>query len=271
MLNMQSLQPRHRSKFIPQEAAMLFGFNLNHLFIFPFQDSEARKHFLVGCLIYLAGFFIPILPWLFVTGYNAILIRQVLSGEKPHLVPWENWEALLKDGARLFGIRLAYSSPLLILILPLFLVLFAIPFLQIFGQNSDSYSFGILSLLFVFVTTGISLLIMPLSLAIGLIVPAAEVHMIAKDNFTAGFQMKEWWPIFKKNWGGFVVAMAIVYALLMVMSFVMQMMFITLILICLLPIFMPAVSMYYSVIQYVAFAQAYKDGHDGLSIEAIAT
>ena len=125
-------------------------------------------------------------------------------------------------------------------------------------------------LLLVFVSTGISLLIMPLSLAIGLIVPAAEVHMIAKDDFTAGFQVKDWWPIFKKNWGGFVVALAIVYVLIMVMSVVMQMMFITLILICLLPIFMPAVSMYYSVVQYVAFAQAYKDGNDRLDMKAVA-
>ena len=59
---------------------MLFGFNLNDLFIFPIRDQEARKHFLVGCLLYLAGFIIPIVPWLIVAGYNAILIRQVLNG-----------------------------------------------------------------------------------------------------------------------------------------------------------------------------------------------
>jgi hypothetical protein len=52
---------------------------------------------------------------------------------------------------------------------------------------------------------------------------------------------------------------------------VMQIMFFTLVLICLLPIFMPAVSMYYSVIQYVAFAQAYKHGSDQLSIKDLAT
>src|SRR5690242_11174147 len=103
---------------------MLFGFDLNHLFKFPFQDKEARQYFLIGCVIYLAGFIIPILPWLVVTGYSAILIRQVLNGEKPHLVRWENWEALLTDGAKMFGIRLIYSSPLLLVILPLFIIVF---------------------------------------------------------------------------------------------------------------------------------------------------
>ena len=250
---------------------MLFGFNLSDLLIFPFRDSESRKYFFVGCLIYLAGFVIPILPWLIVTGYNANLIRQVLNGEKPHLVPWENWEALLKDGARLFGVRLIYSSPLFVLILPIFLLSFAFPLFPIFIQNSDSQSIGAAYLIFILIITGISLLIMPLSLAIGLVVPAAEVHVIAKNDFTSGFQVKEWWPVFKKNWGGFVAALAILYALMMVMGVVMQILFITIVLMCLLPFFMPAVSMYYSVIQYVAFAQAYKDGNDRLlAIEAVA-
>jgi len=179
---------------------MLLGSSLNHLFVFPLQDSEARKQFLIGCLIYLAGFFIPILPWLIVTGYSAILIRQVLNGEKPHLVPWDNWEALLKDGARLFGIRLIYVSPLLLLILPVFLMFLAFPFFSILFQHSDHQSMGMVSLLFVLGITGISLLLVPLSLAIGLIVPAAEIHVIARDEFAAGFQVKQWWPIFKKNW-----------------------------------------------------------------------
>ena len=179
---------------------MLFGSSLNHLFVFPLQDSEARKQFLIGCLIYLAGFFIPILPWLIVTGYSAVLIRQVLNGEKPHLVPWDNWEALLKDGARLFGIQLIYLSPLLLLILPVFLMFLAFPFFSILFQHSDHQSMGMVSLLFVLGITGISLLLVPLSLAIGLIVPAAEINVIARDEFAAGFQVKQWWPIFNKNW-----------------------------------------------------------------------
>lgn len=249
---------------------MLVGFNLNNLFLFPIQDQEARRHFLTGCLIYLASFFIPILPWLVLLGYNAILIRQVLNGEKPHLVRWENWEALLKDGVKLLGIRLIYSSPLLALMLPLFLLSFAFPLFPILSQNSDGQSIGAVYLIFALIIMGISLLIMPMSLAVGLIVPAAEIHMIANDDFRAGLRFKEWWSIFRKNWGGFVVALAIVYALMMVMSFAMQIMFVTIILICLLPIFMPVISMYSAAVQYVAFAQAYKIGKDKLYVEATA-
>jgi hypothetical protein len=250
---------------------MLFGFDLNQLFVFPFQDSEARKHFLIGCLIYLAGFFIPILPWIVVVGYCAILMRQVLNGEKPHLVPWGNWETLLKDGAKLFGIRLIYGSPLLILMIPFFLMFLAFPFFPILAQNSNSQDIGMATFILMLINMGAFLIIMPLSLVIGLIAPAAELHVVAKDDFAAGFQVKEWWPIFKKNWGGFVVALAIMYGIVMVMSIVMQVMFFTIVLACLFPLFLPVVSMYSAVVQYVAFAQAYKDGRDKLDIAVVPT
>lgn len=249
---------------------MLFGFNLNQLFAFPFEDDQARKYFLIGCLVYLAGFIIPILPWLIFTGYNAILMRQVLNGEKPHLVPWENWEALLKDGARLFGIRFIYTSPLFILLVPLFMMFFASPFIPFLFQNGNRQEVGTAYFLFSLAMTGAGLLMMPLSLVISFIVPAAEVHMVAKDEFAAGFQIKEWWPIFKKNWGGFLVALAIMYGLVMAMSLVMQVLFFTIVLACLFPLFMPVIAMYIGVVQYVAFAQAYKEGKEKLYLEAAA-
>ena len=247
---------------------MLFGYNLNDLFLFPVQDQDARKHFLIGCLIYLAGFIIPILPWIVATGYIAILIRQVLNGEKPHLVPWENWEALLKDGARLFGVRLIYASPLLVLFFLMMLAVFALPFFAGLAQNDSNPDFGMAPLLFPLVLGGASLLIMPLSLAIGLIVPAAEIHVIAQDSFQAGFKVQEWWPIFKKNWGGFVVALAILYGISMLMSIVMQIMIFTVVLLCLFPFFLPVISMYSAVVQYAAFTQAYKEGRDKLRLDA---
>ena len=250
---------------------MLLGFNLSDLFMFPMEDGEARKHFLIGCLIYLAGFFIPILPWLVTAGYSAIIIRQVLNGQKPHLVPWDNWEILLKDGARLFGIGLVYSLPLLILMILFFAIFFAFPFFSLSLHDGNNQGLGMLSILFILFTMGAFILIFPLSLAIGLVVPVAEVHAIAKDDFMAGFRVKEWWPIFKENWVGFVVVLAIMYALIMVMSFVMQILLMTFILICVLPIFMAAISMYYSVIQFAMFAQAYKDGQNKLNSDTVPT
>ena len=246
---------------------MLFGFDLNHLLLFPLKDDEARKYFLVGCLLYLAGFFIPILPWLVTSGYSAIIVRQILNGEKPHMVPWDNWEALLKDGARLFGIGLVYSIPLFVLMLLFFMLFFMAPLLPVFMQGSNNQGFEFVSVVFILIGTGLSLLFFPVSLALGIIIPAAEIHVIAKDEFMSGFNVKEWWPIFKQNWGGFVVAMAILYGLTMVMSFAMQFLLITIVLICVLPLFMAVFLTYYSIIQFALFARAYKDGKEKLALE----
>ena len=40
---------------------MFFGINLNEIFTFPFKDAESRKYFLIGCLVSLTAFIVPIL------------------------------------------------------------------------------------------------------------------------------------------------------------------------------------------------------------------
>jgi hypothetical protein len=46
-------------------------------------------------------------------------------------------------------------------------------------------------------------------------------------------------------------------------------MFFTIVLACLFPLLLPVVSMYSAVVQYVAFAQAYKDGRDKLDAAVV--
>ncbi|MBK9926775.1 MAG: DUF4013 domain-containing protein [Anaerolineales bacterium] len=234
---------------------MLLGFSLNDLFLFPLQDREARKHLLIGSLIYLAGFIIPILPILVITGYHAIIVRQILNGEKPHLVKWDNWDALLKDGLRMMGIRLVFALPIFVLMFPFFISMFALPFIASLGKGNENIIF-----IFILISILVFILITPLSLIIGIIAPVSEIHMLAKDEFTAGFKVSAWWPIFKANWGGFVLAYAIVYGATMVLMFAMQFLFVTVVLICLVPFLLAGISMYYTLIMYVTFAQAYKQG-----------
>ena len=135
-------------------------------------------------------------------------------------------------------------------------------------EDGNAENAGLAFLFFSLIFTGIILLIMLLSLIIGLIVPAAEVHAIANDDFSAGFRVGDWWPIFKKNWGGFAIALAILYVIVTIMSVAMQIMFFTIVFLCLLPLFMPALSMYMALVPYTAFAQAYKEGRDRLTLPA---
>jgi len=245
---------------------MLFGYDLNHLFFFPFENSEARKNFLIGALLILAGIFIPFVPYLFVIGYTMRIMRQVIDGEKPHMLPWEDWGGLFKDGLKLFGVRLIYVLPLLLVMGPLMVSAMAGPILAEIVPDGE-YFFA----LYFVGMIGLFACFTPLSFLAGFILPVPEAHVAATGQFSAGFQIGEWWPIFRKNLGGFVVAFLIFYGLSMVMTFAFQIIFITIILICLLPIIIPAFSMYFTLLHYVLFAQAYHDGREKLTAAPAAT
>lgn len=242
---------------------MFFGFDLKELFMFPFKDEEARKHLLIGGLIAIAAFFIPVLPYLVLIGYSAQISKQVLKGEQPHMIPWEDWGGLIKEGLRLFGIRMIYSLPILIIAMPVFLMGIAMPVIAE-GMNSNDAE-GLIAVFSLLMVAGMCLII-PISIPLIVIIPAAEMHVVEKDNFSAGFQFKEWWQILRTNLGGFIAAFGIYWALSMVLSFVMQILMLTFILACLLIILIPAMTIYLSLIMYATSAVAYRDGREKLNV-----
>lgn len=240
---------------------MFSNFNIEQILTFPIKEAESRRNFLIGMLVYLSGFIIPILPMILVMGYIARILRQIFNGEEPHMPAWDDWESMLKDGAYIYGIRIIYTLPLLIILLPLF---FGGMFLPIW-LNSNSGSNEMLILLPFLLFGLMMLIIFPLSLALGIIVPAAEAHTIAHNDFAAGFRIREWWQIFRANLGGFVIAYLISMLASFALTVIMQIAMATLILICILPFLMPAILMYTSLVMYTAFAQAYRDGKNKLA------
>jgi hypothetical protein len=239
---------------------MLFGFDLNHLFYFPVENKDARKNFLLGALVTLAGFVIPIIPHIFVIGYLARIMRQVINGEKPHMPAWDDWETMFKDGAKLFGVRFIYTLPFLMVMIPVMAMFIISPILAETMRDSAVFFYTLPFIFMLFM-----LCLMPFSFALMIILPAAELHVVATSEFSAGFRIGEWWAIFRKNIGGFVVAFMIFYGLSMVMSFAFQILIMTIILICLLPLILPAYSLYMSTLMYTTFAQAYREGQAKLN------
>jgi len=241
---------------------MFFGIDLNQIFTFPFKDADSRKHFLIGSLVSLSAFIIPVLPFLVLYGYAVRIARQVLNDETPHMVEWDDWGGMLKDGAKLFGIRIIYSIPILILAIPLFVSMFIMPFFMSDMGNSQA---DVLIPIFIVIMLGAGCILIPFSLAITLIIPAAEMYMVDKDDFSAGFRIREWWAIFRANLSGFIAAFAIYYLSSMALAIVVQIIGATLILACLLPFLLPAVTLYITLIMYTTIAQAYKVGKEKLA------
>jgi len=244
---------------------MLSNFDLNHLLTFPLKDTEARKQFLIGTLIYLLAFIIPFLPILVITGYLVRIVRQVLRDEKPHMEPWDNWQEMFLDGAKLFAVRLVYMLPFFILFFPIMIGMFAFPFLL----ESGNESLEKIAVVFPLIFMAAFALLMPISIAVGMFIPVAEIHSIAKNEISAGFHVRAWWAVFRKNWGGFLLAFVISYAVSFVLMLITQFAMMTIILICALPLIMPAISMYTMVVMYTAFALAYRSGVEQLLEEPV--
>ena len=241
---------------------MIFGFDLKEIFFFPFKDEAARKNLLIGTLIFLIGMIIPVLPVILITGYAVQVSKRVLNGESLQMPAWEDWSSLFKDGLKLFAIRMIYSLPLLIIAIPLMLSLIGLPiFLETAeGQNQDA----IFAIFMVVIMGGLCILI-PLSLPLAVIIPAAEMHAIEQDNFSAAFQFKNWWQVLRANLGGFIVAFVIYYLATFAMTFVVQILMATVVLACLLIVLLPGVSVYAMLIMYATIAIAYRDGRTKLN------
>ena len=238
---------------------MLAGMDLNQIFLFPVKDAEARKHFLIGCLVVLASFVIPIVPYLALFGYSARIAKQIFNSEEPRMIPWDDWGDMIKDGLRMFGVRMIYSIPMLLIAIPLMFMGLGLPILL---ENVSSSDAEAIFSIFMVLMLGSMCLIIPLSLPLAVIIPAAEMHAVEKDDFAAGFKFREWWQIFRANLSGFIASFAIYYGATMILTVFMQIIIATLILACLLPLILPGITLYLSLVMYAAIAQAYKIGKE---------
>jgi hypothetical protein len=246
---------------------MILGIDLNQIFTFPFKDAEARKYFLIGCAVVLAGFVVPVIPYLVLFGYTARIAKQIFNDEAPRMIAWDDWSDMLKDGARMFGVRIIYALPILIPALSIVTLSIALLFVT---DNASSSNVDTVINIFALSMFSLTCLIMLVSLPLALIIPAAEMHAVEKAKFAAGFRIREWWSIFRANLGGFVAAFAIYAVASMILTIALQIIMATLILSCLLPILLPAMTMYLTLVMYATIAQAYKGGKEKLAQAEIA-
>ena len=244
---------------------------LQALFTYPFKDDAWVKKLVIGILLIFTGFIIPLLPLILVFGYIMRIMDRIINQEgDPYLPEWDDWGKLFVDGARLLAGALVYSLPVLLFFFAgymiTFLPAFIFPLLEIIVNSSTSTFaiFTILGMLFGFGLMGLGFL---LAFAFGLIVPAGLAHLVAKDRFAAAFQFNQWWPVFRINFTGFLIAFVISFGLLMIGTLIFQIIYFTIILCCLIPVVFCVFSMYVALVLMPLYAVAYRDGVHKLSNE----
>ncbi len=230
---------------------------------FPFKDPQWVKKVAIGSALSLAIFIVPIVPMLFVYGYSLRVMQRIISGDgEPSLPEWKDWGRLLSDGLKLWGAGLLYSLPILILLLggmTLLTVAFLLPTFSVHSNNTlPPQLWGIYAAGFIVFFLMI-VVVVPLSWAISLLQAAGLSHLATKDRFSAAFRFGEWWPIFKKGFVPFLLAVVAAMVLAWVFTLVLQILLLTVILVILLPVLMGVYGFLILLYQNAFYALAYRE------------
>lgn len=248
--------------------------NLQEILLFPVRDDDARKQFLLACLAVLAGYIIPILPFLVLMGYSAKVMRQVIDERKtPSMPDWQvsDWSEMLMDGLRLYGAQLVPMLPLFLLVGCGVIATTGGSITMAISAEENARIIAPFGMLLFFGGFAFIMLVALLSFPFSIVLSAVGPHVVTNRSFEAAFRFKEWWQVFRKGFGqflfGFAVTMAVSFALMLVVQFAM----LTIVLMCLVPFLMIPLSAYLTLVTNAIYAQAYLAGRDLLLSEAHAS
>jgi hypothetical protein len=243
--------------------------DLQELFSFPFRDPQWKNKLLVGGLMYLAGFVIPIIPWIFLSGYSVLIMRHIIqeNGE-PRLPEWKDWNQIFLDGLRQSGVVFIFILPFLLL----FILGYGMMFVPqvVFGvmessSQTSSSTWALVPIVGMLISWVLFATGMLGFIVVSFFLPVSIGHMVATDQFVSAFRIREWWPIFRANLGGFFVAYIVVLGASMVINFVVQFLYLTIIFCCLMPFAMSGIMIYLTTVWSTLMAQTYRTGVNKLA------
>jgi hypothetical protein len=208
------------------------GVPLNRVLSFPFSDRQAFRRFLLAAGLTLAGFLIPVLPGLFVSGYSIRILRLAIREGKVEMPDWSGENQLLMDGIYSTIISLAYILPGLITLIGGF-ILYIISFVLVIPspEQADATSvFGIFIPMFIlFASMALGLALLMLSV---IPLPVALCRFADEGRLGAAFNFREIFGAVKKNPLGYIAALVVCFGLMYILYFFYLIAYMTVILCC---------------------------------------
>ena len=237
--------------------------NLQKLLGFPFRGPDWKTRLGIGVLVALAGWVVPILPWLVLTGYAIQIARQVaIEGREPELPPWSDWATYLIDGFKVSLARFLMSLPIVLVMLFAYALFFGGTITG--GLLSESGGRGaenvgaLIAVLSSVTGVGLFMVAMPIILIVSLIVPVPTMHAAITGDLGAIFRVKEWWRLLRADIGAWAMSYLVLIGIGLIVNLVTSVAVATVLLCLVIPIFMMAYMTYAMLIGEVVFAQAYR-------------
>lgn len=236
---------------------------------FPFKGEKWGIKLLIGSAIMLA-IYIPvagIAAIIALDGYfGQIMKRVIVQDEDPELPEWKDWGTLFLDGLKILGTSLVYVFPGMLCVVAGYVLFMVLDFSLAFSTATINPHMSTLPLTFfgnLFGMFGGMALIwvgMLLTIVGAVFLPPAMGNMIAKGNFEAAFRIKEWWPVFKANIGGYLLTIAMMMGIYSLMILVIFCLYSTVILCVLVPIAVCVAIYLLGVMVFALYAVSYRDG-----------
>jgi len=237
--------------------------SLRDVLAFPFRDPNWKGRFAIGAGLCLAGFLIPFLPVLFVYGYLLHVMREVIRDESLTLPAWDAWGKFFLDGLKAFGVALVYLMPSIV----------------VFGVGRWSYFVGMIgaagmsdpyassgtnaqALWLMFGSMGVfflGMLLGSLFWILGVVpLPMAAGNLASTDRLGSAFRLRELSKILAANPFGFFLAWVIVLGLTAMLYLAMMLPYMTVVLICAIPVLASLFGFYLLLVGAALFGLAYR-------------
>jgi hypothetical protein len=175
-------------------------------FTFLTEDPAWLTKILVGGLFMLLSAVLVGVP--FVLGYWARTVKNVAAG-KPHPLPeWDDLGGIFSDGLRLVGVYLVYGIGITVALALIGGVLM-VPFIALGAAGAGDDASGVLAALGGLGTLVLWAVVMLVSLAAVVYLPAAMMRSALRDSFAEGFAWREIFGFIQANLGNYALSIVI--------------------------------------------------------------
>ena len=173
-------------------------------FTFVTEDPEWVKKILIGGLFAIACLLLVGVP--FVLGYFSRTLRNVVAGEPRPMPEWEDLGGLFSEGLRLTAVYLLYTLGI-VAVLAAFGCVLALPLTLLSGSGGQpSEALGLLGGLGIVALYGVLMLV---SLALAVYLPAAIARSALRGTVADGFAWREVLGFIRANLGNYLLTLVI--------------------------------------------------------------